>query len=155
LRGRHDKEHMSTQISEVLGDITITADHGAPTHVTPVGSIYTDLDTGMVYARKQVDAATVSWIAFGVAAAGNDTEVQFNDGGTFGGDAGLTYDKTTATLGATNVQASAVEATTVDATAFKVGGATPLTAVLDCGQLGTITVVSGVITASTIPPVAP
>jgi hypothetical protein len=151
---------MSTQISEVLGDITITADHGAPTHVAPVGSIYTNLDTGMVYARKQVDAATVSWIAFGVAAAGNDTEVQFNDGGTFGGDTGLTYDKTTATLGATNVEASAVdadtvEATTVDATAFKVGGATPLTAVLDCGELGTITVVSGVITASTIPPVAP
>lgn len=29
---------------------------------------------------------------------GNDTEVQFNDGGAFGGDAGLTYNKTTDTL---------------------------------------------------------
>lgn len=29
---------------------------------------------------------------------GNDTEVQFNDGGSFGGDAGFTYDKTTDTL---------------------------------------------------------
>ena len=34
-----------------------------------------------------------------VAAAGLDTYVQFNDGGTsFGGDAGLTYNKTTDTL---------------------------------------------------------
>lgn len=29
---------------------------------------------------------------------GSDTNVQFNDGGVFGGDAGLTYDKTTDTL---------------------------------------------------------
>lgn len=30
--------------------------------------------------------------------AGSDTQVQFNDGGAFGGDAGLTYNKTTDTL---------------------------------------------------------
>ena len=38
-------------------------------------------------------------VEFVVAAAGSDTYVQFNDGGTsFGGDAGLTYNKTTDTL---------------------------------------------------------
>lgn len=30
--------------------------------------------------------------------AGNDTEVQFNDGGLFGGDASLTFNKTTKAL---------------------------------------------------------
>ena len=40
-------------------------------------------------------------------AAGSDTYVQFNDGGTmFGGDSGLTYNKTTDTLNATIVKAS-------------------------------------------------
>ncbi len=29
---------------------------------------------------------------------GSDTQVQFNDGGAFGGDAGMTYNKTTNTL---------------------------------------------------------
>jgi hypothetical protein len=35
------------------------------------------------------------------APGGSDTQVQFNDGGSFGGDAGLTYNKTTDTLTAT------------------------------------------------------
>lgn len=34
----------------------------------------------------------------GASPGGVDTNVQFNDGGTFGGDAGLTYNKTTDTL---------------------------------------------------------
>lgn len=34
----------------------------------------------------------------GGSPGGSDTQVQFNDGGSFGGDAGLTYDKTTNTL---------------------------------------------------------
>ncbi len=39
---------------------------------------------------------------------GTDTQVQFNDGGsTFGGDAGLTYNKTTDTLNVTNVSMTA------------------------------------------------
>ena len=37
-----------------------------------------------------------SWTAASTSAAGSDTQIQFNDGGTaFGGDAGLTYDKDT------------------------------------------------------------
>lgn len=34
----------------------------------------------------------------GGSVAGSDTQIQFNDGGAFGGDAGLTYNKTTDTL---------------------------------------------------------
>lgn len=34
---------------------------------------------------------------------GSDTQIQFNDGGTFGGDSGLTYNKTTDTLTVANL----------------------------------------------------
>lgn len=37
---------------------------------------------------------------------GSDTQVQFNDGGSFGGDAGLVYNKTTDTLSAANISVS-------------------------------------------------
>lgn len=37
---------------------------------------------------------------------GNDTEVQFNDLGSFGGDPGLTYDKTTNILSADSITSS-------------------------------------------------
>lgn len=39
-------------------------------------------------------AATVVGLAGGGTPAGSDTQVQFNDGGAFGGDTGLLYDKT-------------------------------------------------------------
>ena len=43
-------------------------------------------------------SATLSWVS-NTLAAGSDTQVQFNDGGTnLGGDAGLTYNKTTDAL---------------------------------------------------------
>ena len=37
---------------------------------------------------------------------GSDTQIQFNDGGSFGGDSGLTYNKTTDTLSVTNLTSS-------------------------------------------------
>ena len=43
-------------------------------------------------------SGTVSWGSVSASPAGSDTQVQFNDGGSFGGDAGLTYNKTTDTL---------------------------------------------------------
>lgn len=57
---------------------------------------------------------------------GTDTQVQFNDGGVFGGDAGLTYNKTTDTLSATNL--SGVNIIQLDTT--------PASAVSVQGQLG-------------------
>lgn len=41
---------------------------------------------------------TLSWAAAATAPGGSDTQVQFNDGGVFGGDAGLVYNKTTDAL---------------------------------------------------------
>ena len=56
-----------------------------------------DGTTGQVL--KTDGAGTLSWVTAGGTAAGSDTQVQFNDGGSaFGGDAGLTYSKTTDTL---------------------------------------------------------
>jgi hypothetical protein len=47
---------------------------------------------------------------------GLDTEVQFNDGGSFGGDSGFTYNKTTETITVTNVEATLVNTSTITAT---------------------------------------
>ncbi len=46
----------------------------------------------------------VEWgsVAAGSAAAGSDTQIQFNDAGSLNGDAGLTYNKTTDTLTVSN-----------------------------------------------------
>lgn len=47
---------------------------------------------------------------------GSDTQVQFNDGGAFGGDAGLTYNKTTDVLTAGNIIDSGLTASSAVAT---------------------------------------
>jgi hypothetical protein len=39
-------------------------------------------------------AGVISWGALATTVGGSDTQVQFNDAGVFGGDAGLTYSKT-------------------------------------------------------------
>ena len=45
------------------------------------------------------DGSSISWETPTAGASGSDTQVQFNDGGTaLGGDAGLTYNKTSDTL---------------------------------------------------------
>lgn len=58
----------------------------------------------------RVNAGGTAWEAFtpgagGGTPGGSDTEVQFNDGGSFGGDAGFVYNKTTnvGTIGGLNV----------------------------------------------------
>ena len=60
------------------------------------GKIYVAIDTGFVYRWS----GSV-YVQIGItAAAGSTTQVQFNDGGAFGGDSGLTFDKTTDALSA-------------------------------------------------------
>jgi len=65
----------------------------------------------------------------GGSPGGSDTQVQFNDGGSFGGDAGLTYDKTTGVLGVESIQSGnsleigAVGGVTVDADTIVLRGA--------------------------------
>jgi hypothetical protein len=53
------------------------------------------------YVLSSTTAGVRSWVAQsggGGTPGGSDTQVQFNDGGAFGGDAGLTYNKTTDAL---------------------------------------------------------
>ena len=60
------------------------------------GKIYVAIDTGFVYRWS----GSV-YVQIGItAAAGSTTQVQFNDAGAFGGDNGLTFDKTTDALSA-------------------------------------------------------
>lgn len=75
------------------------------------------------YALKSGGTGNVYWESVAAGVSGSDTQVQFNDGGALGADAGLTYNKTTDTLtvaGAVNVGAAVVANTT----ALKVGSTT-------------------------------
>ncbi len=72
--------------------------------------------------------------------AGSDTQVQFNDGGAFGGDAGLTYNKTTDTLKVVAIAKGwpLNETATATATTTVVGGySTIVTTAADVGSLST------------------
>lgn len=54
--------------------------------------------TGQVLGKASDTDYDTEWVdqtGGGGTPGGSDTQVQFNDGGAFGGDAGLTYDKTT------------------------------------------------------------
>ena len=53
---------------------------------------------GYVLSWNGSDYAWVAQSSGGGSVAGSDTQVQFNDGGSFGGDAGFTYNKTTDAL---------------------------------------------------------
>lgn len=48
-------------------------------------------------------AGDVTWTTSVGVPGGSDTQVQYNDGGVFGGDAGMTYNETTNTLSVDNV----------------------------------------------------
>lgn len=61
---------------------------------TPInGDLWYDSTGNLLRAR--INGATVSLGAGGGTPGGADTQVQFNDAGAFGGDAGLAYNKTT------------------------------------------------------------
>jgi hypothetical protein len=58
------------------------------------------IGTGVPAAGKYVDGGTGAWTALPVSSIGGaNTQIQFNDGGSFGGDADLTWDKTGNVLG--------------------------------------------------------
>jgi hypothetical protein len=59
----------------------------------------------------------VFWVAPSAGVAGSDTQIQFNDGGSLAGDAGLTFNKTTDTLSTNTVLATS----TVNAATLSVG----------------------------------
>jgi len=96
----------STRLGDAAGDVTQVTGSFRSRQVT--GSIYTvDGTTTFLKDGSNVttsyDNATGQWTIAATSAAtnaaGSNTQVQFNDGGTaFGGDAGLTYDKGTGAL---------------------------------------------------------
>ncbi len=72
-------------------------------------SVFAILDVNEIEADAQPKKITFTGVAnvvgplltpTAIPAAGSDTQVQFNDGGFFGADGGLTYDKTTDALSA-------------------------------------------------------
>jgi hypothetical protein len=70
-----------------------------------VGKLYINTTSpGKVWARIGGACVRVDGVA-GAAPGGADTQVQFNDGGVFGGDAGFTYNKTTDTATASRLVA--------------------------------------------------
>jgi hypothetical protein len=73
------------------------------------------------------------------SAAGLDTYVQFNDGGsTFGGDAGLTYNKTTDTLSGVIAQFTTISGSTINGSAYSGGSFTGTTISGTTAQFTTI-----------------
>jgi len=64
------------------------------------------------------NGSVVYWNTPAPSVVGSDTQVQFNDGGSLGADAGLTYNKTTDTL---TVVGSIFSGATVNATTIQVG----------------------------------
>ena len=58
---------------------------------------------------------------------GTDTQVQFNDGGAFGGDAGFTYNKTTDTLTVTNIEVETIQAPSTLTGTYTISSPTTIT----------------------------
>ena len=88
---------------------TIKAPQGLSGSLTKLadGSSYIIAGSNITVSSASNGAITLAGSGGTGTAAGSDTYVQFNDGGTvFGGDSGLTYNKTTDTLNATVVKAS-------------------------------------------------
>lgn len=84
---------------------------------------------GVIYSTaggfKFPDGTTQTSAAAGTSPGGSNTQVQFNDSGTFGGDSGLTFNKTTndLTVGGLLTAAGATLTSTLTMTAAAVNGA--------------------------------
>ena len=89
----------SPQISVFGGDIfvsgSLTANQGLSGSLTKLadGTSYLVAGSDITIASASNGAVTISSTAAGTP-GGNNTYIQFNDGGSFGGDSGLTYNKT-------------------------------------------------------------
>jgi hypothetical protein len=91
------QESYSEEVISIPNGMQITRQYvrhgtGAPSSC-PAGTVYVDDATGFTYVNK----AGSCFLSGGGATppGGSNTQVQFNDSGVFGGDAGLVYNKTT------------------------------------------------------------
>jgi hypothetical protein len=120
-----------------------TAALGLKTATTTVSvSGATSPTSGQVLTATSSTAATWQTPSGGGGTpGGSDTQVQFNDGGSFGGDAGLTYNKTTDTLTAGAFSGSGASLTTLNASNLSSG--TVATARLGSGTADSTTFLRG------------
>lgn len=88
----------------------VTSLVGIPGQGVPVGGT-----TGQVLAKINATDYNTQWITVTGSPGGSDTQVQFNDGGSFGGDAGLVYNKTTDTLTLVNATYTGIAITAASA----------------------------------------
>ena len=103
----------------VAGQTNVVADSTTDTLTFVAGSnmtITTDTST------DTITFASSGGGGGGGTPGGADTQVQFNDSSSFGGDAGLVYNKTTDTLTGVNISATTISATTVTADTLQTSG---------------------------------
>jgi hypothetical protein len=82
-------------------DLTTVSAPGADKvlYSNAAGNIATvGLGTSGTFLKSQGAGSAPTWSTVSATPGGSDTHVQFNDGGAFGGDAGMVYNKTTDTL---------------------------------------------------------
>ena len=97
-----DGSDVSNSSDAMFGTATVTA---SDIEAVSISAAYLPLAAVLLYAgQTQIKARDIvrdlraAADGGGETPGGSDTQVQFNDGGSFGGDAGLTYNKTTDTL---------------------------------------------------------
>ena len=131
-----------TQIKSTNGKIVITTTAGnSDIEVTPHGSGNVKLD-GLAWPNadgiaghflKTDGSGALSFSAVDVSPAGSNTQVQFNNSGSYGGSSSLTFDDSTDILTATNVHDSAGDVRKVPfGQAFSSG--TPALAIADANR---------------------
>ena len=110
--------------------LTASSDVATNSKQIPVTSFTPELDypLGCIVSPLVYDLTNVITGGGGsTSPGGSDTQVQFNDGGSFGGDSGLTYNKTTDTLTAVNLAVQDIDVT---------GSSNALTVNCDDGNVG-------------------
>lgn len=102
----------------VSGQTNVVADSATDTLTLVAGTNVT------ITTNSAADTITINAAGGGAGGTpgGSDTQVQFNDASSFGGDAGLVYNKTTDTLTGINVAATTITATTVTADTLQTSG---------------------------------
>lgn len=117
----------------------------------PSGTCISSSTRTDIYIRSGVPAATSvyfcnagAWVLFvaGGAPGGSTTQIQFNDSSAFGGDAGLTYDKTTDTLTITGLLKTGTTPVTITDAAGKILSAALNTVAVGQGGTGLTTITS-------------